>query len=166
MKSHFTIGGHLPSIEFHRVLKLIPEIDTVVRHEGEITLLELFNNLDTPERWSNIKGIVYRKGGKIESTPPRPLIEDLDSLPFPTRRGHLDTFRDFGICSIQASRGCFFNCSYCSVRQFYSEAPGSKRRSRSPQNVAEEMEHLFNRGVRFFKFIDADLGMKSKSQQD
>jgi anaerobic magnesium-protoporphyrin IX monomethyl ester cyclase len=166
VKSHFTIGGHLPSIEFHKILELIPEIDSVVRHEGELTLLELFNNLDTPENWPNIKGIAYRKGKTIESTPPRPLITDLDSLPFPTRRERLDTFRDHGICPIQASRGCFYNCSYCSIRQFYKEAPGLKRRTRSPQNVATEMEQLFNRGVRFFKFIDDDLGMRSKSQQD
>lgn len=166
VKSHFTIGGHLPTIEFKKVLETIPEIDTVIRHEGEITLLELYNSLNNPELWSNIKGMAYRKSGKIESTPPRPLIANLDSLPFPTRRKNMDTFRNMGICSIQASRGCFFNCSYCSIRQFYSDAPGLKRRPRSPQNVAEEMELLFKQGVRFFKFIDDDLGMRSKAQQD
>jgi radical SAM superfamily enzyme YgiQ (UPF0313 family) len=166
VKSHFTMGGHLPTIEFRKVLETIPEVDTVIRHEGEITLLELYNCLNNPELWSNIRGIAYRKNGKIESTPPRPLIETLDSLPFPARRKTMDTFRKMGICSIQASRGCFFNCSYCSIRQFYSEAPGLKRRTRSPQNVAKEMELLFKQGVRFFKFIDDDLGMSSKAQRD
>jgi anaerobic magnesium-protoporphyrin IX monomethyl ester cyclase len=166
VKSHFAMGGHLPTIEFKKVLENMPGIDIVIRHEGEITLLELYQSIDNPELWSNIKGIAYRKGGKIESTPPRPLIESLDSLPFPSRRKTMDTFRNMGICSIQASRGCFFNCSYCSIRQFYSDAPGLKRRTRSPKNVAEEMELLFKRGARFFKFIDDDLGMRSKAQQD
>jgi anaerobic magnesium-protoporphyrin IX monomethyl ester cyclase len=166
VKSHFTMGGHLATIEYEKVMESIPEIDTIVRHEGEITLLELYKNLENPQLWPKIKGLAYRRNGKIEATSPRPLIENLDSLPFPTRRKAMDMFRNMGICSIQASRGCFFNCSYCSINQFYSNVPGSKRRSRSPKNVAEEMEILFKRGARFFKFIDDDLGMRSKAQKD
>ncbi len=165
VNAHFTIGGHFPTIEPQKVLELMPEIDTVVRHEGELTLLELYNHLASPQQWREIKGLVYRKDGGYEFTPTRPLIENLDALPFPKRNEEIDTFRGLGASSILASRGCLFNCSYCSIREFYNGAPGPRRRTRSPSNVTQEIELLYRRGVRFFKFVDDDLGMKTPAQQ-
>lgn len=182
IKSHFTIGGHFPTIEPAKTLELMPELDTVIRHEGEITLWELYSHLDSPETWPGIRGLAFRSGSssgkgssksgnsgsgrKIEITPPRPLIGDLDSIPFPVRREQLETHRGLGVCSILASRGCFFNCSFCSIRQFYNDAIGPRRRMRSPSNVVEEMASLFKRNVRIFKFVDDDFGMKSKQQNE
>jgi radical SAM superfamily enzyme YgiQ (UPF0313 family) len=163
--THFTIGGHFPTIEYTETLESIPEVDTVVRHEGEQTLLELFQHLDNPDLWSQINGLAYRKDGRIEVPPPRPLIADLDTLPFPLRSNHVTTYRGLGIRSILASRGCHYNCSFCSVQQFYRDAPGSKRRSRSPSNVAQEIEELFSKyNTRIFIFKDDDLGLKSPKQ--
>ena len=164
--AHFTMGGHFPTIEYTKTLELIPELDTVVRHEGENTTLELYRQLDNPELWPKIKGIAFRKNSSVEVNPPRPLVEDLDSFPFPIRRAKAQRHRGLGICSILASRGCYYSCSFCSVRQFYGSAPGPRRRSRSPSNVAQEMEQLFRNGIRIFKFVDDDLGMKTKLQQD
>jgi anaerobic magnesium-protoporphyrin IX monomethyl ester cyclase len=163
--AHFTAGGHFPSIEFEKTMLLMPELDTVIRHEGEETMWELYQNLPSPHLWPQVKGLVYREDGHIKSSPPRPLIKDLDSLPFPVRSENLDTHRGVGMCSIIASRGCYYNCSFCSIHEFYREAPGPKRRSRSPANVAKEMEYLFSRGVRIFNFKDDDLGTKGRSQR-
>ena len=164
--AHFTMGGHFPSIAFKDTLESIPELDSVVRHEGEQTLLELFLHLDQPDSWDQIKGIAYRTDGKIKENPPRPLIPDLDSLPYPVRSNSVMTHRGLGICSILASRGCYYDCSFCSIQQFYSEPPGPKRRSRSPSNVAQEMEHLFyEHGIRIFIFEDDDLSMKGHLQR-
>lgn len=165
VKAHFTIGGHFPTFEFKNALKLIPGLDTVVRHEGEHTLLELYQHLDSPDRWHQIKGLAFRLNGKIGVCPPRPLIADLDSLPFPMRSTVFRFHRGLGFCSILTSRGCLYNCSFCSIQKFYAGAPGHKRRSRSPSNVAEEMELLFRDGVRVFRFIDDDFGMKGPSRQ-
>jgi radical SAM superfamily enzyme YgiQ (UPF0313 family) len=165
VRAHFTAGGHFPSIEFEKTMLLMPELDTVIRHEGEETMWELYQNLHLPHLWPQVKGLVYRVNGHIRSSPPRPLIRDLDSLPFPVRSGDLDTHRGVGMCSIIASRGCYYNCSFCSIHEFYREAPGPKRRSRSPANVAKEMECLFSRGVRIFNFKDDDLGTKGRSQR-
>lgn len=166
ISAHFTIGGHFPTIEYEKTLQLMPELDTVVTHEGEITMLELFKNLTNPDKWFEIKGIAFRRKGKVIFTSPRKLIENLDSLPFPLRGGKKRKYRGIESASILASRGCYYNCSFCSIRQFYLDAPGSKRRSRSAFNVAEEMEQLYKSNVRIFKFVDDDLGMKTKIQKE
>ncbi len=49
VKAHFNMGGHFPTVEYEETLKLIPGLDTLVRHEGEFTLLELFQQLDPPD---------------------------------------------------------------------------------------------------------------------
>ncbi|MBE0478713.1 cobalamin B12-binding domain-containing protein, partial [Candidatus Aerophobetes bacterium] len=161
--AHFTMGGHFPSIEFESTLQSIPGLDSVVCGEGEETLLELFHHLDQPHAWAQIKGLAYASNGKIKVTPPRPLIENLDNLPYPLRSERVVTHRGLGICSILSSRGCYYNCSFCSIHQFYSGSPGQKRRSRSPGNVIREMEQLFDeRGMRIFIFEDDDLAMGNR----
>ncbi|MEJ2272558.1 MAG: radical SAM protein, partial [Candidatus Bathyarchaeota archaeon] len=144
----------------------MPELDTVITHEGEITILELFKNLSNPDNWFEINGIAFRKNGEVIYNSPRKLIENLDSIPFPIRGGEKKTYRGIKSASILASRGCYYNCNFCSIRQFYLDAPGSKRRSRSARNVAQEMEQLYKRKVRVFKFVDDDLGMKTKVQKE
>jgi len=112
--AHFTMGGHFPTIEFKQVLEMIPGLDTVIRHEGEETLLELFRNLHSPDLWPQVKGIAYRTGRNVEVTAPRPLIKDLDSLPFPVRSNEL---RNTGLASVIASRGCYYDCNFCSIQE-------------------------------------------------
>src|SRR5215813_12821130 len=56
---HFTIGGHFPSLSFERALDLVPELDSVVRFEGEVTLLELVDSLGTGGDWHQIPGLAF-----------------------------------------------------------------------------------------------------------
>lgn len=147
VSAHFTMGGHFPTLKWKETL-------------------ELYQKLDQPDYWERIKGIAYRHNGKIRVTPPRPLIRDLDLLPFPVRSDSVMTHRGLGICSMLASRGCYYDCSFCSIHQFYREPPGPMRRTRSPSNVVQEMEYLFKtRGVRIFIFKDDDLCTKGHKQQ-
>ncbi len=163
--AHFTMGGHFPTIEFYKILEMIPGLDTVVRHEGEKTLLELYQNLNNPDLWPRIEGIAFRTGKSIRVTTPRPLIKDLDALPFPARDNELRTHMGIGIASVLASRGCYYDCTFCSIREFYSDAPGPRRRTRSPHNVVSELMKLFEKGVRIFNFRDDDFSLKGGSQQ-
>ena len=164
VSAHFTIGGHFPSIEHIRTLELIPELDSVVRFEGEETLLELFKKLEYPDSWPQIKGLAYRSDGKVQANPVRPLIENLDSLPFPLRNKQPIAHRGLGICSMLGSRGCYHDCSFCSIHQFYREPPGPLRRSRSPANIVKEMERLFHEmNMRIFIFQDDEWFMKGHS---
>lgn len=158
VRSHLTIGGHFPTLAPEDTLTAIPELDSVVRHEGELTVYELYRHLNDPGSWCDISGLAYRDNGGFRFTPPRPLIEDLDALPYPVRWDHVKTHRGLGMRSILASRGCYYSCSFCSVRRFYGTAPGQLRRTRSPENVVGEMRKLFDdHGVRIFIFKDDDL---------
>src|SRR5258708_39413899 len=82
---HFTMGGHFPSLSYQPTLDLLPDLDSVVRFEGEQTLLELVDLLSAGRDWRNIQGIAYKRDGEIVTTALRPLIENLDQLPYPER---------------------------------------------------------------------------------
>lgn len=167
VKSHFTAGGHFPSLRPEDTLSLLPELDSVMRFEGELTFPELLDNLDFPQRWSQIQGLAFRQGERITLTPPRPLIENLDSLP-PIFRDKQPRVTGSGIevASVLASRGCPFDCSFCSIRQFYESAPGALRRMRSPQKVVAEMRRLHaEMGVKIFIFQDDDFPLRTPRRQ-
>ena len=122
---HFTVGGHYPSLRFEDVLNSIPALDSVIRFEGEYTICELAERLISGGDWTDIKGIAYRKDGQPISNELRLLIENLDVLPFPLRN-KVNTFKCMKKnCSfIIATRGCVWNCSFCSIRKFYGTPPG------------------------------------------
>lgn len=162
---HFTIGGHYPSVDSRQVLEFIPGLDSVVRCEGERTLLDLFNCLKTDRSLSDIAGITYRSGSDIIVNVPRALIANLDNLPFPERNRCAYNVLGLGVSTIISSRGCYYDCSFCSIRRFYKEATGPGRRSRSPVNVVNEMEKLYNTlGTRIFIFEDDDFYANNKIQ--
>jgi len=167
VESHFTAGGHYPSLRPENTLREIPELDTVVRFEGELTARELLERLDRPETWGEIQGLTFRRDGEVVVNPARPLIEDLDRLPWPARGEQVQSVRGIPMAPMLASRGCLFDCSFCSIRQFYGQAPGPLRRTRSPEDVAREMRYLFDaRGVRLFLFQDDDFAAKTENQRD
>jgi anaerobic magnesium-protoporphyrin IX monomethyl ester cyclase len=156
---HFTVGGHYPSLRFEDILKIIPGIDSVVRFEGEFTICELAENLKSNNDWTRIKGLAHHKTGQPFSNELRPLISDLDTLPFP-KRNKKRRYKCMGKDSvfILASRGCIYNCGFCSIRQFYGIPPGKLRRSRTPSNVVKEMKSLYEKfKARIFLFQDDDF---------
>lgn len=76
-------GGFLTSIP-HEIMSLIPDIDVGVIGEAYITFPELLSAIDGGERkFSKIKGLIYRDEGTTQLTPPRELLQDLDTLPYP-----------------------------------------------------------------------------------
>ncbi|MGC9468191.1 MAG: B12-binding domain-containing radical SAM protein [Anaerolineae bacterium] len=164
--AHFTAGGHFPSLAPEETLELLPALDTVVRFEGELTLVELMEHLDEAEAWGAIQGLAFRREGSVVLTPPRPLIEDLDSLPPVARDEPKEVGGGLLMASMLASRGCLYNCSFCSIRQFYGTPPGPLRRARSPQAVVDEMAALYtDAGVRVFLFQDDDFAARTPQQR-
>jgi anaerobic magnesium-protoporphyrin IX monomethyl ester cyclase len=155
LQSHITLGGHFPTFNPIQILQDFPEVDSIVRGEGEYTMAELVHALDNGGPLSTVRGLTYREGNDIADNPPRPLIEDLDRLPFPSRDMTPQVIHHGGTIGISASRGCYGNCSFCSIRSFYSASPGQKWRSRSPRHVVDEIEMLASRFPQTpFTFID------------
>jgi anaerobic magnesium-protoporphyrin IX monomethyl ester cyclase len=140
-------------------------VDFCVRGEGEITMLKLINAISTGGDLRKVKGITFKEGKEIIVTPDRPFIKDLDSLPFPARDllpNHLykglALFGQNIYTLITASRGCPFRCHFCSVSHFWSI-----HRSRSVENVVDEMEHIYNDyGIRYLRFTDELLPVNRK----
>jgi radical SAM superfamily enzyme YgiQ (UPF0313 family) len=155
---HFTMGGHFPSLSYEHTLKLLPQLDSVARFEGEETLLELVDYLSTGRSWQGINGLAYREGEAIVATPIRHLIDDLDSLPYPVRSSVDGAILGRNITPMLASRGCARTCSFCSIHMFYRTAPGKVVRTRKPAEVVREMRFLLEEHRRsVFLFQDDDF---------
>lgn len=130
--------------------------DFVVRGEGEYTMLDLVQHIEEGNSFQEVKGISFLSDGELIRTPSRPLIQDLDSLPYPARdllplQNYTVTLKGRFMTPALTSRGCPFNCDFCSASQFF----GRKWRTRSIENVMEELELLYeNYGYRAVAFFD------------
>ena len=157
--AHFTMGGHYASFEPDEILRRIKGLDSVVRFDGEMTLVKLLNCLATNTEWRGLPGIAFRNDdGEVNIAPLATVVEDLDLLPWPDRKSIDYEGHPMPTASILGSRGCPWDCSFCSIRPFYEEQGGPLRRLRSPRAVVDEMADLHrNRGVPIFLFQDDDI---------
>jgi len=128
------------------------QVDIVVRQEGEVTMTELTNLLIFGKgNLSSIQGITYREKGSIRRNPDRPLIQDLDIIPFPVRR--LLPLHMYKVpASIITSRGCPSSCIFCGAKAL----SGGRYRVRSPDNVVEETKQLYSEISPPFLFVADD----------
>src|SRR5262245_37041970 len=157
--SHFTMGGHYASFEPVEILGRTPGLDSVVRFDGETTLVRLLHCLGTGSDWRPLPGIAFRSDDNtIRVAPLAGVVEDLDLLPWPDRKSIDYEGHPMPTASILGSRGCPWDCSFCSIRPFYEEQGGPLRRLRSPRAVVDEMLDLHrNRNVPIFLFQDDDF---------
>ena len=135
-------GPHVTALP-EQTLTQAPEVDIVVRGEGEKTMLELARLGDKINAASlnEVDGITYRKNGQAHSTPDRAFIENLDELPHPAYKFFpLDRYSMAGTnyLPIMTSRGCPLGCTFCLA----SKMCGTKFRTRSPAKVIEELEWM------------------------
>ncbi|MBN2384729.1 radical SAM protein [bacterium] len=138
-----------------------PEIDLILIGEYEQTLLELVRSGLDRETLRSVPGIVYRdRAGQPHLTGPRPIMTDLDQLPWPDRdsvpmANYCDTPGQIPRPSVQmwASRGCPFQCIFCAWPQIMYG--GHHYRTRDPIDVIDEMEWLVKeKGFRSVYFDD------------
>lgn len=153
---HITLGGHVPTFQYRDLLTSLDGLTSIVRGEGEQTLLELALATRSGSQWRDLPGLAYREGDEVVITPPRALLRDLDSLPFPRRPlAELDPNLTQRIAEVASSRGCYGNCNFCSIFSFYEMSPGPRLRYRSAENVVDELEWLVDRyGIRTVIFVD------------
>lgn len=167
LNSHITVGGYCPTLAHREMLEWRRDIDSIVRGEGEYTVLELLETLGEGSSIDSVQGITHRRDGEVVENELRPLIADLDSLPFPARDELPVAFKRGGCITVVTSRGCYAVCKYCSIRSFYDCMPGANWRGRSPENVLEELDQIIGRfGVRKVKFEDANFFGPGKSGKE
>ncbi|MEQ8188589.1 MAG: radical SAM protein [Candidatus Eremiobacterota bacterium] len=166
IKSHIIMGGHTPTSCFDLIMDIFPYVDTISLGESEETLLEFIEKFYEPEKWGEINGLAFRREGKIIENSPRPLLADLNSVPYPHRKQFItgdlpsppsalkDTM-DYVLkrrMMVTSSRGCYGRCSFCSVYHFYNL---NVRRGRTADNVVSEIEELVKKyDVKVIAFND------------
>lgn len=162
-------GGHFHSHLPEYSLNNFPDLDFIIRFEGEETLYELLHVLREGESLSRTMSIAYRENGKIAITPPRPLVDDLDSLPFPDYDlMPIKKYAPFGklwprAITIQGSRGCPYSCNFCS----WSATEGEHKivdgkevliprfRKKSVNRVIDEIDYLYKKyNIRYLFWVE------------
>lgn len=135
--------------------------DFVIKGEGEKTLLELVNAIETQRPFKDIRGLTFLQDSKIVNNHQPPLIDDLDQIPFIERHDLVDReeYPPHGLGLIFTARGCPYECTYCASRKTW----GRKVRFRSARNVFEEVKEVYHRyNCRYFKIRDDTFTLNKK----
>lgn len=149
IKKHFNLltifGGPHPT--FFPEMINHPVVDIVCRGEGEQATLELLNCLDKNQPFSHIQNLWFKKDGSVQKNQVRPLIEDLDQIPFVDRELYYQEaplLKDLPFKRFMTGRGCLYNCTYCfnhALRKLYL-GKGKYIRKRSVENVLNEIKQV------------------------
>ena len=157
------VGGPYPIAVQGKCLEDSGDIDAVVTGEAEMTVVEMLDKLSHGKTLEGVNGVVFRKNGEIIKNPPRPLITDVDAIPFPARELLGDamsyipppaTYKRKPVAVVMTARGFNRRCLYCF--QIDKERK-SGIRYRSVENVMKEIELCLKQGYREIKFIDDTL---------
>lgn len=160
---HFTAGGHYASLRPEELFDFAPSLNSIVRFEGEHTLISLVSSLHSGTNWKKLTGISFKKHDHIEHNPLRHMEPDLDRFPFPIRSKIKAYALGKKYTILIAGRGCIYNCIFCDIREFYGKPPGPLKRIRNPERVVEEMAFLHHeRDVDIFLFQDDDFPLKTQ----
>jgi len=158
------VGGSHPNFLAKKCMT-DSRIDFIVLGEGEQTFRNLLAAITNKTDYTNIDGLVFRNNDKVQINPKTKWIEDIDSIPFPARDLlPLDKYHKINLpmglvsqqtpaINIITSRGCPFECAFCSSCHFW----GRKYRNRSVNNIIQEMRQLKDMGIKELKFFDDNL---------
>jgi anaerobic magnesium-protoporphyrin IX monomethyl ester cyclase len=165
-KAPIVIGGSHFTAEPRRTMEMFPDFDYGVYGEGELTLAELLNSFSDKSAIGDVAGLVWRDANdQAVVNPPRPLIPNLDVLPFPAwdllpgfpeRYPHsaLESKRT-PAASLMASRGCPYQCTFCDRALF-----GSRVREHGAEYTLEMMRILKRTyGVRDLMIVDDNFAL-------
>ena len=165
-------GGQHFTVMAQESLESYPEIDVIVRGEGELTLVELVQAFAEKKPFSRVEGISFRHSGKILHNPPRPLIENLDDLPLPGYHFVEDVVHEYHFTAmagpktryalVEGSRGCPHRCTFCTQWRHWER----RWRAKSPKRIADEVEFCYqNYGSRFIWLTDDNFGLGKRASE-
>lgn len=134
------LGGEIATFLFEKLLKT-GFIDFIIKGEGEKTIVDLIKTIEKGENLYKVQGIAYVEESRILSTEMRQPCE-LDTLPLPAW-DLFDSIEEYQkirpfVMPIQASRGCPFNCIFCSIHKTWYGI----QRKKSPSRIIEEIIFL------------------------
>ena len=155
-------GGVYPSYADQSIMRECPEIDFIVRGEGEETTLGLIRTLENKGELGYVDGVTWRNGDQIISNRSRTPIKNLDEYRPGWELLDWRLYKMFGFeraAGLQFSRGCTLTCSYCGQWMFWK-----KWRHRSPENLIEQMRILSqDYGVKLIWFADENFSADRES---
>ena len=145
----------------------IKEVDFVILGEAETVIKPLLDNINNLDELEKVKGLVFKKNGKIINTGRSDLIKNLDDLPFPAR--HLTPYKKYywalspyrPITTMFTSRGCPYQCLFCDRPQL-----GKNFRPASAKRVVDEMEECQKMGIQEIFIYDDTFGVDRKRVLD
>ena len=154
-------GGVYPTVCPEEVMA-DENIDMICRGEGDLAIAELCQKMESGQPVENIRNLWVKKGENVFKNELRPLIADLDELPYPDREifdyASLNLEKK-GIGTFMFSRGCPYQCTFCcesTLRKLYSGYPLQPyHRMRSPRSVVGEIKEVIKK-YSFIKFIRLD----------
>ncbi len=159
-------GGTHPSFLPEASLRSAPGLDFIVLGEGEESFPELLKALEKGSGFEQIDGLAWRENSSVRINPKTRFIEDLDRIPFPSRDLlPMEKYFEINVpfmfysrsprnTSFLTSRGCPFQCAFCSSCHFW----GNRVRYRSIENVMQELRELKRRyRVEEIKFEEDNL---------
>ncbi len=163
-------GGQHFTATAQESLETYPEIDVIVRGEGEETLTELVKNAAKKSSFPKIKGISYKHKAKILHNSSRPLIKSLNDLPYPGYHFVKDIVHKYHFAAmagrkapyalIEGSRGCSHRCTFCTQWRHWDGV----WRLKSPERITDEIEFCYqNYGSRFIWLTDDDFGPSKRA---
>ena len=138
-----------------------------ILHEPEQTILDLVCSDTHGETPPRVPGIAYLEQGRLQQTPAREYLKDLDQLPFPAYHllkmsQYRYEFMGKRFAILEGSRGCPFRCSFCYLGMY-----GSRFRQKSLERLLEEVQYVHRRfGVRNIYFMDLEFGLNREYLHD
>lgn len=158
-------GGQHFTATVQESLEQFPEIDVIVKGEGEQTFTEVVKTQQEKGNLSNVQGISYRHNGAILHNANRPQIKNLEDLPFPGYHLVKDNMKKYHFtvmggkntpyALIEGARGCTFNCTFCTQWRHWQAC----WRTKSAKRIADEMAFCSSEfGSKFIWLTDDNFG--------
>ena len=145
-------GGFGPTFYPEEYLK--SGSDYIIRGEGENAICKLANFIESSEPECNIRNVGFLKDNNLILNDMEYLNDDLDNLPFPSRDNMNIVLEKKSSVNMVTARGCSGNCEFCSVISFFRLSNGKVWRTRSIENIVDEIEKLSKAGVKYIKMVD------------
>lgn len=145
----------------------LPNIDFLILGEGESSIVDFLNSIGNTEKLKNVKGLVFKDGNRIVCNDTPPLIQDLDSIPFPAR--HLTPYKKYSsllakrspVTTMITSRGCPYKCIFCDRPHL-----GKVFRARSAENVMKEIDECVKMNIKEILIYDDTFTINKKRVMD